>query len=57
MEGVYDIPEKNVIIEKDEPAATVVTGGNTIDNAVNNAQKIVNKVYMGFGTLSSKNTC
>ena len=54
IEGVYDIPEKNVIIEKDEPAATVVTGGNTIDNAVNNAQKIVNKVYWGLEPYPQK---
>ena len=45
FEGVYDIPEKNVIIEKDEPAATVVASGNTIDEAIKNGQKIVNKVY------------
>ncbi|HML05264.1 MAG TPA: ATP-grasp domain-containing protein [Methanobacterium sp.] len=43
--GVYDIPEKNVIIEKDEPAATVVARGETTQNAIKNAQKIVNKVY------------
>ena len=45
FEGVYDIPEKNVIIEKDEPAATVVATGETTQNAIKNAQKIVNKVY------------
>jgi hypothetical protein len=45
FKGVYDIPEKNVIIEKDEPAATVVASGRTFDDAVNNAQHIVNKVY------------
>jgi len=45
FEGVYDIPGKNVIIEKDEPAATVVTPGKTAENAIKNAQKIVNKVY------------
>ncbi|MGZ7135178.1 MAG: ATP-grasp domain-containing protein [Methanobacterium sp.] len=45
FEGVYDIPERNVIIEKDEPAATVVARGNTLEDAINNGQKIVNKVY------------
>jgi predicted ATP-grasp superfamily ATP-dependent carboligase len=45
FDGVYDIPEKNVIIEKDEPAATVVTGGKTLEKAINNAQKTVNRVY------------
>lgn len=54
VEGVYDIPEKNVIIEKDEPAATVVTGGKTINNAVKNAQKIVNKVYRGLEPYPQK---
>jgi len=43
--GVYDIPEKNVIIEKDEPAATVIASGNTFEDAIKNAQKIVNNVY------------
>jgi len=45
FEGVYDIPEKNVIIEKDEPAATVVARGETFEDAIGNAQTIVNKVY------------
>jgi predicted ATP-grasp superfamily ATP-dependent carboligase len=54
FEGVYDIPEKNVIIEKDEPAATVVTRGDTIDNAIKNAQKIVNKVYQGLEPYPQK---
>lgn len=45
IDGVYDIPEKNVIIEKDEPAATVITKGATSREAIENAQKIVNKVY------------
>jgi predicted ATP-grasp superfamily ATP-dependent carboligase len=45
LDGVYDIPEKNVIIEKDEPAATVVTSGETLQDAINNAKKIVNQAY------------
>lgn len=45
FEGVYDIPEKNVIIEKDEPAATVVARGNTLEEAIKNGKKIVDKVY------------
>jgi predicted ATP-grasp superfamily ATP-dependent carboligase len=45
IEGVYDIPEKNVIIEKDEPAATVVVSGATLEDTINKAQKTVNKVY------------
>jgi len=45
FKGVYDIPRKNVIIEKGEPVATVVTLGETAEDAIKNAQKIVNKVY------------
>lgn len=45
FEGVYDIPEKNVIIEKDEPAATVVKSGKTLREAINNGKKTVDKVY------------
>ncbi len=45
LKGVYDVPEKNVIIEEKEPAATVVSGGKTTDEAVLNCKKMVNKVY------------
>ncbi len=45
FEGVYDIPEQNVIIEKDEPAATVIAKGKSLEEAINNGQKLVNKVY------------
>ena len=45
FEGVYDIPEKNVIIEKDEPAATVVKSGKTLNEAIYNANQTVQKVY------------
>ena len=45
MEGVYDIPERNVIIEKDEPAATVITSDENLENAIYKAEKLVEKVY------------
>lgn len=45
LDGVYDIPEKNVIIEKDEPAATVVKSGKTLEEAVYNGKETVKKVY------------
>jgi len=45
FKGVYDIPGKNVIIEKNEPVATVVAPGKTAENAIKNAKNIVNKIY------------
>ncbi len=56
LEGVYDIPRKDVIIEKDEPAATVVTGGETLKKAVKNAQILVDKVYDALVPYTKKNT-
>ncbi len=54
FEGVYDIPEKNVIIEKDEPAATVVKKGKTLEEAIQNADKTVQKVYKRLGPFPQK---
>jgi predicted ATP-grasp superfamily ATP-dependent carboligase len=45
FEGVYDIPERNVIIEKDEPAATVVASDKKLENAIYKAEQLVEKVY------------
>ena len=45
FEGVYDIPHKNVIIEKGEPVATVVTSNKVLEDAVYSAKLIVGKVY------------
>ncbi|HEX3014442.1 MAG TPA: hypothetical protein VHO92_09260, partial [Methanobacterium sp.] len=45
FEGVYDIPERNVIIEKDEPAATVIASDENLEKAVYKAEKLVERVY------------
>ena len=43
--GVYDIPYKNVIIEKGEPVATVVKTGPVLENVIHSAQTQVDLVY------------
>ena len=45
MEYVFDIPAKNVIIEKGEPLATVLTSSKILEDTVYTAKKIVNDVY------------
>ncbi|MDI6723212.1 MAG: ATP-grasp domain-containing protein [Methanobacterium sp.] len=52
--GVYDIPEKNVIIEKDEPAATVVESGKTLEEAIYNGKRTVEKVYGALNPYPGK---
>jgi len=54
FEGVYDIPEKNVIIEKDEPAATVVESGKTLEEAIYNGKRTVEKVYGALNPYPGK---
>lgn len=48
FDGVYDIPRKNVIIEKDEPAVTIIRTGETPESAIYEAQKTVKKAYKSF---------
>ncbi len=45
FEGVYDRPERNVIIEKDEPAVTVIAADKKLENAIYKAEKLVERVY------------
>lgn len=45
FEGVYDIPERNVIIEKDEPAATVIASDESPEKAIYKAERLVERVY------------
>ncbi|MGB9979687.1 ATP-grasp domain-containing protein [Methanobacterium sp.] len=45
FDGVYDIPERNVIIEKDEPAATVIASDENLEKAIYKAKRLVEKVY------------
>jgi predicted ATP-grasp superfamily ATP-dependent carboligase len=54
FEGVYDIPERNVIIEKDEPAATVVASDEKLENAIYKAEQLVEKVYNALESFPEK---
>jgi predicted ATP-grasp superfamily ATP-dependent carboligase len=54
FEGVYDIPERNVIIEKDEPAATVVASDKKLENAIYKAEQLVEKVYKALEPFPGK---
>jgi predicted ATP-grasp superfamily ATP-dependent carboligase len=54
FEGVYDIPERNVIIEKDEPAATVVASDRILENAIYKAEQLVEKVYNALEPFPEK---
>jgi predicted ATP-grasp superfamily ATP-dependent carboligase len=45
IKGVNDIPAQNVIIEKGEPVATVLTSGRILENTVYSAKRIVSEVY------------
>jgi len=54
IEGVYDRPERNVIIEKDEPAATVVADDKKLENAIYKAEQLVEKVYAALEPFPEK---
>ncbi|NYB51512.1 MAG: ATP-grasp domain-containing protein [Methanobacteriaceae archaeon] len=45
FDGVCDLPNKGVIIEKGEPVATVLTSSTTREDALYSARKIVQRVY------------
>ncbi len=45
MNSVNDIPAQNVIIEKGEPLATVLTSGKILEDTIYSAIKMVNDVY------------
>ena len=45
IDGVHDIPGENVIIEKGEPVATVLTSGMVLEDTVYTGKNIVNSVY------------
>jgi len=48
IEGVHDIPGENVIIEKGEPVATVLTSGMVLEDTVYTGKKIVSFVYQNL---------
>ncbi len=45
MGCVHDIPARNVIIEKGEPVATVLTSDMILENTIQSANRIVNDIY------------
>jgi len=54
FEGVYDRPERNVIIEKDEPAVTVIASDKKLENAIYKAEQLVEKVYTALEPFPGK---
>jgi hypothetical protein len=51
FKGVYDVPKKNVIIEKGEPVVTVINSKRVLEDAVYSAEKQVDDVYSSLKTL------
>lgn len=54
IEGVYDRPERNVIIEKDEPAVTVIASDKKLEKAICKAEQLVEKVYVALEPFPGK---
>ena len=54
MEGIHDIPAKNVIIEKGEPIATVLSSGRVLEETVFSGKNIVNIVYQNLENIDQK---
>lgn len=52
MKNLNDIPGPNVIIEKGEPVATVLTSGKLLENTIFSAKKIVSNVYQNLIPIS-----
>ncbi|MDI6644335.1 MAG: ATP-grasp domain-containing protein [Methanobacteriaceae archaeon] len=48
IDHVYDLPYKQVIIEKNEPVATVITNSKILEDAIYSAKQTVQKVYCGL---------
>lgn len=48
FDGVYDLPLRQVIIEKNEPVATVITNSRVLEDAIYMAEQTVKKVYNGL---------
>jgi uncharacterized protein len=49
LEGVYDLPNQGVIIEKGEPISTVLTSNLVKEDAIYSARKLVQMVYNQLG--------
>ena len=52
IEGVNDIPARNVIIEEGEPVATVLSSGRILENTIYSAKRIVGRVYQNLKTTT-----
>lgn len=48
FKGVYDLPHPQVIIEKNEPVATVLQSSPILEDAIYSAKKTVERVYSGL---------
>ena len=51
MAGLYDLPNHDVIIEKGEPLATVLTSSTIKEDAIYTAEKLVQRVYQSVEPL------
>ena len=54
IEGVYDKPFPNVIIEEGEPVATVLTSGMVLEDCIYTAKNIVGTVFQNLSAISHK---
>jgi predicted ATP-grasp superfamily ATP-dependent carboligase len=52
MDGVYDKPFPNVIIEEGEPVVTVLTSGMVLEDCICKAKNLVRKVYQNLKPIS-----
>ncbi len=52
LKDLNDIPGSDVIIEKGEPVATVLTSGKLLENTIFSAKKIVSNVYQNLNPIS-----
>lgn len=52
LKDLNDIPGSEVIIEKGEPVATVLTSGKLLENTIFSAKKIVSNVYQDLNPIS-----
>ena len=52
LKDLNDIPGSEVIIEKGEPVATVLTSGKLLENTIFSAKKIVSNVYQNLIPIS-----
>lgn len=48
IEGVNDLPARNVIIEEGEPVATVLTSSRILENTIYSAKSIVDNIYQNL---------